>query len=429
MKKLSLAVVTVLGVSAFSAVNAFETKDDAELFKERESESYLPKGIRAGSFMVMPRLDINNEYNTNIYKRDESLGTTDSYVAHFKPGVDVRSDWTRHALNLQFNSDLTEYAVQADQNNYQDLMSRVAGKLDLLRDSFLDGAFAYNSVHEDRGSPDQINGIGPTFYDNKVMNGYYNQKFNRVTLKTGMDATRFDYENVLTSTSTILEMNTRNHWEYAPSIRVGYEIQPEYEVFAKFIHKQTDYDTLVKTNGAGTAYNRNSTGYNALGGLAFDLTDLITGDFSVGYLERSYEDARLQSISGVNGFVNVKWRPTTLTNVLGRIAHDINETTQDNVSGVFATTASLNVEHELMRNVLLKGGGMIGNNDYKGHTARYNQDRQEQLYGGNIGAKYLLNRNLATDLTYQYQNRDVNAAYTGNNYDVHQIMLNLRGQF
>lgn len=429
--KNNLLIVSVLSVASCGSALAYDTKDDAEVTEERQKSEYAQQGIRAGGFTVLPKMDMTNQYDSNIYKRDKKLGANaevDSYVAHFRPGVDVRSNWNRHALNLSFDSDMTQYATQGSQNNYEDLRTRLDGRLDVVRDSHLDAGFGYNSLHEDRGSPDQIAGKGPTFYDNKVFDAFYTHKLNRVSVKGGGDAIRYDYQDVPTSlNNTFLRMSTRNHWEYAPSIRLGYEIQPEYEAFVKFIYKQAEYDTLTLSNGAGTAYNRNSTGYNALGGMAFDLTDLVTGDMSVGYLQRDYTDARLKSISGINGFINLKWRPTALTTVNGKFSHDILETTQEGVSGILASSISLGAEHELMRNVILSGGGSYANNDYKGFVAPNLTNRNENVYGGTVAAKYLLNRNLSTDLAYNYQSRDTN--YLFSNYEVHQVMLNLRGQF
>lgn len=390
------------------------------------------QGLRAGAFTISPKLDVGNEYDTNIYRRDEKLGTVDSYIAHFKPGLNIRSDWSRHALNFKFDSDLTLYANQGDQNNYQDIFTRLDGRLDVVRNSYLDAGFTYNSVHEDRGSPDQITGKGPTFYDTKGIDAFYTHKLNRLSVKGGLDTIRYDYQDLLTSLDTVLRMSSRNRWEYAPSIRLGYELRTGYEAFVKLVYKEIDYDDLVLSNGAGTAFNRNSSGYNVLGGLAFDLTDLISGDVSVGYLQRSYEDASLGNISGINGFVGLKWRPTALTTVKGSLSHDINETTQSGVSGVLATGIGLSVDHELRRNVILRAGGVFTNNDYQGFNASNfilanRQNRNEQVYMGNVGAKYVLNRNLSADLSYTYQSRDVN--YLFSNYEVHLVMLNLRGQF
>ena len=434
MIKNKLLAASLIGISSTGSALATERSD-----YDLQSAQYYQQGIHAGAFTILPKLDFNNEYNSNVFKKDKSVAQSkrpDSYIAHFKPGLEARSNWNRHALNLKFDTDLAQYATLPNQNNYNDLKTIVFGRLDVVRDSHLDGAFAYNSVHENRGSPDQESGIGPTFYNTKVIDTSYTHKLNRVSVNAGLNAIRYDYQDVATlvpgaTVQTPLLMSTRNHWEYSPSIRLGYEIQPAYEAFVKFVYKDASYDGPVLSNGAGTPYNRNSTGYNALGGMAFQLTDLVTADASVGYLQRTYQpDSGLSKISGVNGFINLKWRPTMLTTVNGRFSRDINETTQQAVSGVLATGVALDVEHELMRNVFLMAGADYVNNDYQGYntqvtTNQYN--RTDNLYGANVGAKYLLNTYLSTDLSYTYQNRDVN--YVGNNYEVNQVMLNLRGAY
>jgi len=109
------------------------------------------------------------------------------------------------------------------------------------------------------------------------------------------------------------------------------------------------------------------------------------------------------------------------------VHHQLLETTQEGVAGILASGISLGAEHELMRNVVLSAGGSFTNNDYQGFIAPNLENRNDKVYGGNVAAKYLLNRNLSTDLAYNYQSRDVN--YVFSNYEVHQVMLNLRGQF
>lgn len=429
-KKNNVLAIFLLSVANYGSALAYDKLAEEAIIKENQMSEYAPHGIRTGTFIVLPKMDFINQYDTNIYKYDKRLrenAEVDSYVAHFKPGFGLASDWSRHALNLKFDTDFTQYASQGNQNDYQDIFTRLDGRLDVFRDSHLNTAFSYNSIHEDRGSPDQISGNGPTFYDTKNIDAFYTHKFNRASIKGGVEAVRYDYQDLLTLQNTVLAMSTRNHWEYAPSIKLAYEIQPEYEVFVKVIYKEADYDTAVLSSGDGIAYNRNSSGYNALAGLAFDLTGLVTGDMSVGYLQRSYEDTSLPNISGINGFINLKWRPTALTTVNGKVSHDIGETTQAGVAGVLTTGVTLNIEHELMRNVILTAGGGFSNNDYQGFVAPYLMNRNDKNYGGSVGAKYLLNRNLSTDLSYSYQSRDVN--YLFSNYEVNQVMLNFRGQY
>ena len=421
------------GLMSCGTAVAYDSSDDSKVASERSKTDYTQQGIHAGSFTIMPKLELKNEYIDNIYYRDNKLGKlTDSYIAHWKPGVNIYSNWNRHALNFLLDTDIAQYSTQASRNDYENVKTGVNGRVDVLRDSHFDTSFGYNYLTEQRGSPDQISALTPTIYDTKVIDGFYSHTLNRVTLKTGVNATRWDYQNVLTGAGTTLEMVTRNHWLYTPEIRVGYLIQPEYEAYLKFQYIDASYDTLVKTNGNGTAFNRNSTGYNALAGFAFDVTGLITGDASIGYIDRTYTEKRFEQISGVNGFFDLKWRPTPLTKVTGSVFRNIGETTQAGVAGTFQTGVSLNVEHELMRNINRHAGANFTNYDYNGYvpaatSGSQNFNRNDNMYGANVGAKYLFNRYLSTDLSYTYQNRASN--YTLSSYEVNQVMLNIRGQY
>ena len=429
----------IMGLLSCGSALAYDSNDDTDVTRERQVSVYAQQGIHAGAFTILPKLDFTNQYMSNIYYRDKALGpTTDSYIAHFKPGVQANSNWNRHALNFKLDTDLALYATQPNNNDYNNVFSKVDGRVDVLRDSHFDTAFGYNYLTESRGSPDQIGGAAPTIYDTKVIDGFYTHTLNRVTARAGLNAIRYDYQNVQTSLNTTLLMNTRNHWLYAPEVRLGYLIQPEYEAFVKFQYLDASYDTLVFSNGVppsvnqqgqviNPAYNRNSWGYNALGGIAFDVTGLITGDASIGYLQRTYEDARLPQVSGVNGFVNLKWRPTKLTTVNGKVSRVINETTQQGVAGVFTTGVGMSVQHELMRNVFLQVAGDYSNGIYKGYVAPNTQNRNDNSFIISAGPKYMLNKNFSTDLTYSYQSRNSN--YLDANYEVNQVMVNFRAQY
>ncbi len=399
---------------------------------DRQTAQYLQQGKYLSSFLVLPSFDISEQYNSNIFYTDKSNTTNppkSSYVTHYRPGLIAQSNWNRHALQVNFDADIAQYDILPKQTDYNDFHNSLKGRLDVVRDSHFDGSLAYNSIHENRYSPDQTNGKGPTFYSNSIIDTFYTHKLNRLSFNGGINAQDYTYQDVPTSTNLILKMSTRSHKEYLPSLRIGYEIQPGYEAFVKVLYKQAQYDQKVLTNGSGIAYDRNSTGYNFLGGMAFDLTDLLSSDVSFGYIERSYVDTRLPTIAGINGFINLKWRPTMLSTISGKVSRDINETTQAGVSGVLATSFGLDIDHELLRNLHLLAGGNFANNAYQGTPIDYNHQnkRTDNLYGINIGSKYLLNRYFSTDIAYTFQNRSSN--YSNGSYQGDIFMINIRGQY
>lgn len=432
MKKLGFFFASTLGFCLCSPAFSYESQDDSEMDKERQLSAYDAQGIHLGSFLLLPTMALDNEYDSNIFKRDSQIGENASYIAHFKPGFAINSDWSRHALNFSLDTDLALYSNQGDANNYNDVIVKLGGRFDILKDSVFGAKFMFGKLHEDRGSPDQRGGSVPTLYNTNTLNLDYLHKFNRVSLEPAFQFVRYDYQNTPTTLGVDLQQSTRNRWEFTTSIRAGYEIQPEYEAYTEFIWKEVSYDNPVTSGFSSTGgFERSSTGYNALVGMEFYLTDLLIGEMSVGYLYRDYEDTSLQTISDANGFINLTWRPTPLTSVLFSFSRDIDETTQNGVSGVIHNSPSINITHELLRNVILDVGGSYSYNQYIGfnptNAIEANRtDRLENVYGANVGVKYLINRYCNMGLSYEYESRDVN--YILSDYDVHHVMLNLMVQ-
>lgn len=432
MKQLSYFFASTLSLCLCSPAYSYDPEDDAEMSEERQLGAYAAQGIHIGSFLFLPTMALDNEYDSNIFKRDSQIGENASYIAHFKPGFDITSDWNRHALNFSLGTDLAVYSNQGDANNYNDVTVGLGGQFDVLKDSVFNADFSFGKLHEDRGSPDQRGGARPTLYNTNTLNLDYIHKFNRVSLKPAFQFVRYDYQNTPTTLGTDLQQNTRSRWEFTTSIRAGYEIRPEYEAFAEFIWKEISYDNPV-TSGFSTTggFLRDSTGYNALVGMAFDLTDLLTGEMSVGYLYRDYEDASLEKISDANGFIHLTWRPTPLTSVILGFDRDIDETTQSGVSGVIHNSPNINITHELLRNVIFNVGGSYSYNQYIGYNPNnpilaHRTERLEDVYGADVGVKYLVNRYFNMSLTYEYESRDVN--YILSDYKVHHVMFNLMAQ-
>ncbi len=416
-------------LSTSTLVQAYESQDDAEDRQERQISRYAAQGIHIRSFTLLPSMAFNNEYDSNIFKRDKNQEFS-SYIAHFQPGFMLASNWNQHQFNVALATDIAVYSTQGAQNNYEDVSLTFDGRVDILRHSQLEAAFAYQYLHEDRGSPDQLGGSKPTLYDQKLITLAYKHQFNRFRLKPAIQFSRTDYQDTL-SLNGLLQQSSRSRWEYAPSIRLGYEIQPEYETFAQFTWQQVDYDTSVISGTSATSFQRNSSGYNILAGMEFDLTELLTGDISIGYQYRRYADARLASISGVNGFANLMWRPTPLSSISLAFRRTINETTQNGVSGFVATSPSIKLEHELLRNLILSLGVYYRLHEYKGFdvnntTLANRKNRLEHIVGTNFGVKYLLNRNFNLSVNYNYDSREVN--YVNTDYEVHKIMFNITAQ-
>ncbi len=422
MEKKRYYFILALGVFLFTSVNTYA---------DGRKNAYTPAGIHLGAFLLHPIMTFANEYDSNIFQRDRRIGETASYIAHFMPGFTIDSEWNQHALYFSLNTDLAIYSTQPEFNDYNDVFISLGGYFDILKNSVFDARFGYDKLHQQRGSPDQSLSNEQVFFDIKSLNLLYNHKFNRLALEPSFDFVRYDYQDTPTVLGTGLQQSTRDRWEFTTSIQMGYEIQPGYQAFSRFIWKEIDYDTAVSSSFSTTRILRDSTGFNFLVGMDFNLTHLLIGDISVGYLYRKYENINFATISGPNGFINLIWNPTPLAEIVFNYSHDIGETTQRGVAGILIDSASINITHELLRNVILILGGEYTHNEYIGFNANTpiaanRTNRIDNIFGVNTGVRYLLNRNFSMELSYEYESRDVN--YILQDYDAHSVMLSITGQ-
>src|SRR5690242_20718058 len=65
---------------------------------ERAAENYQAPGVRAGSFLIFPELELDETFNDNIYAT--SSGKTASFIQGVKPTLKANSQWSNHMLNF-----------------------------------------------------------------------------------------------------------------------------------------------------------------------------------------------------------------------------------------------------------------------------------------------------------------------------------------
>lgn len=380
---------------------------------ERPRPELDPLGIRAGGFTVFPSISATTAYDDNIFSTDD--GEEDDIVWTVAPRVHMDSNWANHFVRVFGAAELVRYDDfgSEDQNNYN---FGALGRLDIQRDSYLTAGASQRRLHEERSSPDDVNGIEPTQYDIRAIDlGGFN-RWNRVSANVDFRAENRDFDDVASSTGAIINNDDRDRDTYLVTLRGGYEIQPEYEAFAEVEFTKVDYDDDVDDNG----FNRDSDGYEARLGARVDLTGLIFGDVFVGYLSREYDDPALQDADGPTAGLDLTWNVTPLTTAKAGIQRYLSETTSANSGGIVATGVRASVDHELLRSLLLNANAFYTVNDYEGI------DREDDLIGAGLGANYLVNRYLRFGVEYTYRSRDSNVA--GNDYDNNIVMVRVRAQ-
>jgi hypothetical protein len=414
MKLRPILTVGVVGAVAFATGAAAQDIDpERQSVLERGRPDYDALGIRAGSFLIFPSLALREIYDSNIFAVEDNARS--DLVTVLQPAVRIASDWNVHAVSLETSGDLRRYLDNSTEDNDNFAVSG-SGRLDILRDIYLQGGLAYRLLHEDRGSPDDRGGVEPTPY--AVSSASLSYVHQPLRLGYRLDATvdAFDYDNVATGTGGIINNDDRDRTIYTVAPRATYEIVPGYRAFARFAYNLRRYGNVPGADGI----DRNSDGYQIDIGTDLDLGRIITGEIFVGYLHQTYDDARLSSVSGVSFGGSLLWNVTALTSVRGVVARTVEETVVIGASSYLQTAFRLGVEHELLRNVLLSADASYINSDYQG------SGRSDEYYELSGGARYLLNRYLSAGIDVTGRSRA--SSVSGSDYDRVLIAARIRAQ-
>jgi len=411
IKTLPLVVgAAVLLAGTSTTVIAQELRRGASIL-ERPKPELDPLGIRSGSFLIFPKIEVGTSYDDNVFATENDK--KGDFLFQALPSVDVRSDFSRHQLRFSAGADVARYVDQTSEN-YIDYFVTGGGRYDITGDSSLLADLAYRKLHEDRGDPDSTNlASEPIDFTRTNAELAYQQRFNRVVGRVGIGAENENYDDVKTITGTTLNEDNRDYWAYSATGQVGYDLYPGYQPFVRFTYTRTEYqEGIVKPN---------SDTYEAVVGTTLDLTNLLTGEVFVGYLTRKYDERVFEDFSGPAFGMKLDYAITQLTSLNGTITRGLEEggssvipTPRDR------TTFQIGVDHELLRNVILSARAQYEKDDYQ------NTNQQDDFYLIQAGATYNLNRNFYLRGTYTYSTRDSNLP--GDDYERNLVLLRIGAQ-
>lgn len=381
-----------------------------ETVASRRRPELEPLGLRVGSFLLRPAIAVEEAYNSNIFATETD--EEGDFITRVLPGLVLDSNWSRHRLTLRAAAELGFYADNSSED-YIDYLAGAEGRLDIDRDAYLTGSADYRHLHEDRGSPDDVAGDGPTEFDTMLFTAGYVQRFGRFRARLAGTFENLDFDDVDAIGGGTINNDDRDRIEAEGTLRVGYEIVPDYEAFVQGSYNFRDYDD--PTDDAG--FDRDSDGFGVVAGLTVDFGGITFGDFFVGYRQQDYEDPSFGTLSGLDAGAALTWNVTPLTTVVGGVRRTVEETTSAGSGGFFGTEVSLSVDHELLRNLVLGLDGRYVMRDYDGI------DRTDDYYELGFDALYMMNRNLYLSAGYEYRDRSTNAP--GEDYAQHVAMVRL----
>ncbi|WPL11515.1 hypothetical protein Thiosp_01262 [Thiorhodovibrio litoralis] len=412
-----LLAVAVSPAIAQSDVDPAEVAYDVSVM-DRPVVAYGPSAARLGAWLITPLLDVGRTYDSNVFATAENA-ESDS-VNTFRPRVQLLSDWNRHAMEFEVGGDIGLYEKYSNEN-YHDYYFANDNTLDILTDNRIDLGLLYRHAHTPRTSSENIGeSAEPLKYDQRAVRLGFQRYVGIITLGIGGQIDRITYANSEAIGGGTIDNSDRDNTQTDIGVTIGYEPFAESTAYLRIGSRDVDYDDSMKFGG----YNRDSTGMTIALGAEKVMADLWVLNLDIGYAPRYYADARLEDITGGNAMTfgaELIWNPTALTSIISVANRQTYETIQEGAGGNVNTSYALNLEHQLLRSLVLTAGSGYSFSNYVG------SDREDKDFDLSAGLQYFLLRMVSVTANYSYRERD--STEEGDNYDKHLAQIGLRLTF
>jgi hypothetical protein len=379
-------------------------------------DPYEALGIRAGSFLILPAVELSAGYDNNPQHVPGGVGSN-YYVA--APEVHVRSDWLRHSLTADVIGSYTDYTngTFVPSLSRPFLNAKTDGRIDVTRETqiLLEGRVIVST--DNPGSPNIQAGLAKLPIDTTVGGTLgLAEQFGRFSVTLKSTADRSMYQNSELTDGESVSNDFRNFNQYAGIARFGYEVDPGFKPFVEISGDTRVHDTQFDPFGE----DRNSNGASAKVGGQFNVFGSLTGEMAAGYMERVYHDPTLSNIGGATLDGSLIWQATPLTTAKLTAASAVNESILQGVSGAFSRDFSLQVDHAFRSWLIgtLKAG--YGLDEYVGMA------RDDNRYFVSGGLTYKMNRDI--QLKGEVRHDWLTSTQAGNAYEATSALLTLRLQ-
>ena len=358
------------------------TTGTAALLRRRtavDEDAFAPLGGHVGTFLVLPAVEVTGGYDTNP---DRTPSGRPSAFVTVSPELLARSDWQRHEVTAALRGSYTAYDKTPDLDRPA-VDGKVTGRFDVTRNTALIGEGTLIVGTDNPGSPNVQAGLTrlPIY---TTLGGTFGltQRFNRVEVTAKGTAERTEYQPSQFTDGTTQSNDDRNYNRFGGTLRTSYDLMPGLKPFVEFGADTREYDLQFDSSGL----QRSSNGWFAKGGSAFEFSRKLTGEASIGWINRKYVDPSLQELNGFLFDAALIYSMSALTKVKLLATTVASETTVAGTSGVLTRNAGIEVEHSFRRWLIGAVKFNYGLDDYVGSP------RKDNRYSVSGALIYKLNR-------------------------------------
>jgi len=388
------------------------------LLPKVDDKPFDPLGIKVGDLKLTPYVEedfgwASNPASASGPQRGSAFETTEA-------GLALQSDWSQSDLHGLLKGGYTDYFADP-QENAPYANGVLDDRLDVTRDLSFDAEGRFNVSEQTLASLGVVSAAAAGATERPLVETFGGtiggaQQFGDLTLALHGTLDRTQYQDATLPGGVVEHLSTDDFDDWGLRTRVSYRISPYISPFVEVVGDTRRYDDGVDFSG----YARNSVGILARAGATLAFTQLLTGEASLGYGERAYQDPRLPDMRSPLIDASLIWSATPLTTVTAKAQTTLEDTTTPGASGAVSRAYTIDVAHALTRNVTLGASAGYATDDYVGVALH---DSTTSL---GLRAEYHLSRDVVLKASATRQ--DYLSSAPNSNYIANVFMLGLRLQ-
>ncbi len=411
--KVIKAGVSIASVSAalcvpVSAVSA-QSDRQAQSVAERNAPEFSSEPIPVGNFQMFPSINLDVEYNDNIFATNAN--ERDDAIISLRPDV---------LLVDRRNDRETRINAFANIRQFVDTSSENAEQFGLNASTRrgIGTGFEYNlGVRAERNFEQRrdidsfdVATSEAIAFTNLVANAGVAKEFGPLRLSFDGRVRAVRFEGDIDVGGTVFDLSFRDLETYRGTVRASFARSRDQRFYVQgsIDKRDTQLAPLFEEFVVVDFIDRSSDGFRLEAGYGQQLTELLYLDVRAGYLQQNFDDPSLNTIDGLSFQADVLWNVTPLTSVLFSALRQVDETLNPRFTGLLRTEGRVQVEHELLRNLVLTG--RVGYADLN----LGNSDQDGRRWNVGLLADYRLDRNWSFLIEANYFDRTGLNVFTQN---------------
>lgn len=378
-----------------------------------ENNPYEAVGIRLGSFILKPSLEVGVTATTNA---DSSVDGTDAVLSETSLRLNATSDWSIHRASIDAHGTFRKTLSGQEVEDFTGGLDAEL-ELELGHEYRARGTLTYSTAPESASSPVSIVGaldepIRQTVGGTLGLEKHAGKARFAITGGVSHDA----YGDADIAGGGVVSQKDRDTTLYSLTLRGGYEISPALTPFVEVEIGRNQYDRTMDSAG----YERSSDRQAIRGGLALDFREKLSAEFAAGWIREEFDDSRLSALTAPSLRGRVMWSPERGTNVFLNGSSTLESTTTPGESGSVLYSTSISVERQIRAN--LTGSATLGAS-YRNYAG---SDGHDVIWNAEASLTWWLNR--YAGLVGRVRHEDVSSNLSGRDSETSSIFLGLKLQ-